>query len=34
MIEALNKNGYDGEGGTAEVDAFFNGLTEEQWMSL
>ena len=30
MIEALNKNGYDGEGWAAKVDAFFNGFTEEQ----
>jgi predicted nucleic acid-binding Zn-ribbon protein len=30
MIEALNNNGYDGEGWAAEVDAFFDGLAEEQ----
>ena len=30
MIEALNRNGYDGDGWAAEVDAFFDGLTEEQ----
>ena len=30
MIEALNRNGYDGDGWAAEVDAFFDGLTDEQ----
>ena len=30
MIEALNKSGYDGGGWAAEVDAFFDGLSEEQ----
>ncbi|MDE0185115.1 MAG: hypothetical protein OXP71_06605 [Candidatus Poribacteria bacterium] len=30
MIETLNQNGYDGGGWAAEVDAFFDGLTEEQ----
>ena len=30
MIEALNKSGYDGGSWAAEVDAFFDGLTEEQ----
>lgn len=30
MVEALNQNGYDGGGWAAEVDAFFDGLTEEQ----
>lgn len=30
MIEALNRKGYDGGGWAAEVDAFFDGLTEEQ----
>lgn len=29
MIYGLDKNGYDGEGWAAEVDAFFEGLTEE-----
>lgn len=30
MIEALNRNGYDVGAWAAEVDAFFDGLTEEQ----
>ena len=30
MIETLNRNGYDGGAWAAEVDAFFDGLTEEQ----
>ena len=30
MIYGLNKNGFDGEGWAAEVDEFFEGLTEEQ----
>lgn len=30
MIEALNRNGYDGGAWAAEVDAFFDCLTEEQ----
>ena len=30
MIYGLDKIGYDGEGWATEVDAFFEGLTEEQ----
>ena len=30
MIEALNQNSYDGGAWAAEVDALFDGLTEEQ----